>query len=310
MAKIDLAAEITAAVIARMEASEDPWQRPHNATGGGMPRNAVKGNLYHGVNPFILWHVAASRGYTTNLWATFKQWKSVGARVRKGQNKANGCGGTRIVFFKFFKKKDKKTGEETCFPILKSYTVFNMDQCEDVPDKIAQHGEQFPELSPEERIEHAEGFFTRLEAASNVTVREGGSEACYIPSLDEIRIPNFESYKHPEGYYSTKAHEHGHSTGHALRLNRAEAFGNRFGSSAYAYEELVAEMTAAFVCAHLGIERNLQHPEYLKHWIKVLKNDKKALFTAASAARKATIWLLQRAGDDTSAWDYHAEVSE
>ena len=309
MAKIDYARVITDAMIARMEASEDPWKQPRNVKGGSMPRNAVRGNLYHGVNPFVLWHVAQLRGYKTNLWATFKQWKSVGASVRKGQNKANGCGGTQVVFFKFFKRKDKKTGEETSFPILKAYTVFNLDQVENVPDKIAQELEEFPELPEEERIKHAEDFFCRLEAGSNVEVVENANEACYVPSLDQIRIPAFKDYHHPEGYYSTKAHEHGHSTGHAHRLNRAEAFGNRFGSSAYAYEELVAEMTAAFVCAHLGIERNLQHPEYLKHWIKVLKNDKKALFTAASAARKATIWMLQRAGDDTSAWDYHVEAT-
>ena len=103
---------------------------------------------------------------------------------------------------------------------------------------------------------------------------------------------------------STKVHEHGHSTGHKSRLGRAEAFGNRFGSQAYAYEEMVAEMTAAFVCAHLGITRNLQHPEYLSHWIKVLKGNKQALFTAASQARKATIWLLETAGVDASEWKY------
>ena len=298
--KLDMAQEITDAVIAQMEAGGDPWECPHNAT-GGMPRNAIKGNLYHGVNPFILWHTANTRGYTAPLWATFKQWKGVGAKVKKGQNKANGCGGTRIVFFKFMKKTDKKTGETFGFPLLRCYTVFNIEQCEDVPEKY-QEAAIGPELSDEERIAGAEEFFGRLEKGSTVTVKEGGAQACYAPSLDEIRVPSFSDYKSPEGYYSTKAHEHGHSTGHASRLDRAAAFGNRFGSQAYAYEELVAEMTAAFACAHLGIKRNLQHPEYLSHWIKVLKSDKKALFTAASQARKALIWLLDTAGDDTSAW--------
>jgi antirestriction protein ArdC len=302
--KVDIAQEITDAVIAQMESSNDPWENPSNAT-GGMPRNAIKGNMYHGVNPFILWHTAQTRGYSANLWATFKQWKGVGAKVKKGQNKANGCGGTRIVFFKFFRKVDEKTGLTKSFPLTKFYTVFNIDQCEDVPEKY-QAGAIFPELSDEERIAGAEEFFSQLEKGSTVTVKEGGTSACYVPSLDEVRVPNFRDYKSPEGYYSTKAHEHGHSTGHKSRLDRIEAFGNRFGSSAYAYEELVAEMTAAFACAHLGIKRNLQHPEYLSHWIKVLKGDKKALFTAASQARKAMIWLLETAGEDTSAWAYQS----
>ena len=229
--------------------------------------------------------------------------------MKKGQNKANGCGGTRIVFFKFMRKECKKTGEISGFPLLRCYTVFNVEQCEDVPEKY-QAAAIGPALSDEERIAGAEDFFGRREAASTVTVKAGGSQACYVPSADEIRLPNFSDFKSPEGFYSTKAHEHGHSTGHATRLDRAEAFGNRFGSSAYAYEELVAEMTAAFACAHLGIKRNLQHPEYLSHWIKVLKGDKRALFTAASQARKAMIWLLSTAGDDTSNWDYKTSSDE
>lgn len=305
--KRDMAQEITDGVVAQLEAGVDPWHCPHNATGGGMPRNASKGNVYHGMNTFMLWAVAQQRGYKSNRWLTFNQAKAAGGRVRKGQNKANDCGGTQIVFFKWIVKNDKDTGTEKRIPLLKTYTVFNVEQCDDLPEKVTgTDGMIAPELSEEERLTVAEDFFGRLEIGSTVTVKLGGAQACYKPSLDEINVPEFKEFKTPEGFYSTKAHEHGHSTGHATRLNRAEAFGNRFGSSAYAYEELVAEMTAAFVCCHLGIERNLQHPEYIGHWIKVLKSDKKALFTAASQARKAMVWLLKAAVDPTDDWEFHS----
>jgi antirestriction protein ArdC len=301
-----MAQEITDAVIAQLEAGVDPWHCPHNAQ-GGVPRNATNERIYHGVNTFILWSVANSRGYTSNRWLTFQAAKAAGGSVRKGQNKANDSGGTPIVFFKWIVKEDKDTGQTRRIPFLRTYTLFNVEQCDGLPDKVmGTDGEVTPELSDEERIGVAEAFFTELERNSTVSVQEGGAQASYNPSLDKIRIPNFADYLSPEGFYSTKAHEHGHSTGHKTRLAREEAFGNRFGSSAYAYEELVAEMTAAFVCAHLGIERNLQHPEYIGHWIKVLRGDKKALFTAASQARKAVVWLLTTAGEPTDDWAFQS----
>ena len=289
----DIHQEVTDTIVAALEAGTAPWVKPWNAE-HGMPCNASTGRHYNGVNVFLLWMTANARGYASQRWLTFKQAKALGGSVRKGQNKANGCGATPIVFFNWREHEDKATGKVKRFPLLRFYQVFNVEQCEGLPEKALGKIDEAERLSDEDRIANAESFFAELHKGMGMVPKRGGARACYSPSLDEIHLPAFESFKNPESAYSTEAHEFGHATGHSSRLDRD--LSGTFGSADYAAEELVAEMTSAFVCAQLEIQGELQHPEYIANWIKKLRSDKRAVFTAASLAKKAHAFMAERAG--------------
>jgi len=305
--KRDIYQEVTDRIVSALEQGVGPWVLPHNAL-AGFPANATTGRKYNGINVFLLYLTAQEKGYASNRWATFKQAKKAGSHVRKGEKS------TLVIFWKFLKKKDEDTGEEKTIPMIRHYNVFNVEQlcdgcerCDGVSDKLKGIDPDAEPLSDAERLDQAETVLAALKANMTVTVKAGGSRACYVPSKDEIHHPVFRDYKSPEGYYSTLFHEFGHSTAHGTRLKREEAFGNRFGDKAYAMEELVAEMTSAFMCATLGIENNLQHPEYIGNWITVLKGDKRAIFTAQSQAKKAHAFLLDAAGFGSDADDGDGE---
>ena len=196
-----------------------------------------------------------------------------------------GSKGTKVVYFDMIKITDKDTGEDEIIPMLKSFTVFNIEQCENLnPEKLMIKGS-------EQNSETVNDIQEIEEIAASFGVKiahlESLKSPCYIPSQDEIRMPNKEQFQTTENYYATLLHELVHSTGHESRLNRE--FSKRFGNEAYAFEELIAELGAAFLCADFGLIGATveNHAAYLQSWLQVLKNDKKAIFTAASQASKA-----------------------
>ena len=209
-------------------------------------------------------------------WLTFKQAKELGGSVRKGEK------GTQIVFWSFPKIKDAETGEEKVVPFAKGYTVFAVEQCD---------GLDAAKLKAPQPIVAGETNINLIAAAAGAQVRHGGSSAHYSPTGDYIQMPSVEAFESKDAYAGTLAHELVHWTGHQSRCDRQ--FGKRFGDDAYAFEELVAEIGSAFVCAQTGIPlEGLQHDRYVSSWLKVLKGDKRAIFTASSQAKKAAEFLL------------------
>jgi antirestriction protein ArdC len=283
----DLYDRITADIVAQLEAGVRPWHQPWNAAhaAGGITRPLRNnGQPYQGVNVLVLWLTAFQKGYACPIWLTFKQAKEAGGFVKKGEK------GATVVYASSFEKNgtDATTGEETKekIPFLKAYTVFNAEQVEGLPGHYYALAQTPKNLT--ERLDHAEAFFT----ATNADTRHGGNKAFYSPSSDFIQLPPFESFESRETYYATRAHESVHWTKHEKRLNRSFD-SKRFGDDGYAVEELVAELGAAFLCADLGTTPEVmqEHAGYLAAWLKVLKADKRAIFTAASHASKASEYL-------------------
>jgi len=274
MAK-DLYQEVTDKILAQMEAGTAPWVRPWTGTEGGMPFNAVSGKAYRGINTMLLWSPVGASG---NAWLTYKQAADVGAQVRKGEK------GSMIVFFKPWSITDKNDPDSKArtVPILRSFTVFHTSQIDNLPAKYLPV--PVVALPEPERIERAEKLM------SQAIVNHGGDRAYYSTGTDAIQLPQIAQFVDVATYYATALHELTHWTGNKARLDRE--YGKRFGDTAYAREELVAEMGAAFLCAHAGIEGRMQHAEYLANWIQVLKNDKRAIVVAAGAAQKAADFVL------------------
>jgi antirestriction protein ArdC len=218
-------------------------------------------------------------GYPSADWISFRQALSLGGHVRKGEH------GTAIFFYTVVEKDKEDTDRARRFPVLKSYTVFNVAQCEGL-----EIVDDRPAKEPFERLADSDAFI----AAIGATIRYGGDRAYYSPSSDEIVLPNPESFSAPEHFYATALHELAHHSGAKHRL--AREFGKRFGDDAYAFEELVAELTSAYLCAELNIPGTLRHPEYLASWVKTLRADAKALLTAGARASEAADYLARLAG--------------
>jgi antirestriction protein ArdC len=279
-----LYSEVTDQIIAELEAGRAPWVRPWDAAAAGMglPRNAVTGRDYSGVNILILWGAVIECGYPSQGWLTFRQALKAGGTVRKGER------GTPVVYADRFVPKGEiekaaRTGEEPgAVPFLKRFTVFNLAQCEGLDGLAAEPAP----LREREIIPHAEA----LIAATGADVRVGGGEAFYVPSADFIQVPPQPAFRDQINYYRTCFHELSHWTGHPSRLGRDQS--GRKGSHPYAREELVAEMGAAFVCASLRIAPTVRHADYLAVWLAVLREDNRAIFRAASQASKAADFLL------------------
>jgi len=268
MAKRDLYQEITSEFLAALKEGVKPWVCPWTSNGSfAMPVNGTTGKPYNGMNVLLLAMRARAEGYRSNQWMTFQQGKQQGAFVRKGEK------GTTCIFFKPMEKENSDTGEKESYAVMKAFTVFNREQFE---------GFETPEVQPTwAPIEDAEAICE----AFPIETRHGGDQACYIPSLDIIRMPTREQFAKGEDYYCTRLHEMVHATGHKSRLNR-ELVG-KFGSDAYAFEELVAELGSWMMCSRIGLQGDLQHKSYLANWIRILDFDKKALFKAATLAQKA-----------------------
>ena len=270
--------EVTDKIVAELDAGAAPWLCPwtkSKANGTGiMPSNAITGRGYRGINVCILWGERDAKGYERNQWLTYKQAQAAGAQVRKGER------ATEIVFTKKLNVKDRETDEEKQISMLRPYWVFNAAQVDGLPEPT----DTTPQ-TPEHRHHHAECFI----AATGAVIKHGGNEACFIPSLDYIQMPPFGAFTTVEGYYAVCLHELGHHSGHTSRLDRNLT--GRFGTRAYAAEELIAELTSAFLCAHLGIEGELRHAGYIKTWAELLRHDNRAIFTAAAKAQQAADFL-------------------
>lgn len=282
--RVDVYSRVTSKIIADLEQGVRPWHKPwnaSNASGNIIRPLRANGQPYRGVNVLLLWGEADARGYRSPIWITYKQAATLGAQVRKGEH------GSLVVYAdKITRTETDDAGHEIerAIPFLKGYTVFNVEQVDGLPAHFYAKAET---PSPVERIPQAEAFF----AATGAKVRNGGNRAFYAPSADYIQLPPAESFECAASYAATKAHELTHWTAHPTRL--ARELGKRFGDEAYAAEELIAEMGSAFLCADLGItpETRDDHASYLDHWLKVLKADSRAIFTAASQAQRAADYL-------------------
>jgi antirestriction protein ArdC len=282
-ARSDIYQRVTDQIVAMIEAGAGKYEMPwHRAA--GIPMNAISRKPYRGINTIMLWASAQVAGYPFDIWATFKQWKEIGANVRKGER------ATSIMFWKISDLKDKEDGDaedaagqeqHRSRAFAKGYAVFNAAQVDGYNPPV------IPLLPAAERLAHAETFFAGL----NADVRHGGTKACYVPSRDQIMMPEFEVFRSGVAYYSTLAHEVTHWTGHEKRC--ARDLRSRFGDEAYAAEEMVAELGAAFLAADLDLtpEPRPDHAGYIASWLKALKNDKRAIFTAAGKAQAAVDWM-------------------
>lgn len=278
----DLYQTVTDKILAELEAGAAPWVKPWS--GGSfdtnMPHNAATKRAYSGINVVLLWSAQQAAGYPTARWLTFKQARDAGGHVRKGEK------GTTVVFVSAIERTEEDAdGEEETrrIPFLKHFTVFNVAQCEGLPQSMID-GVAKPR-NADERIQVAEEFL----AATGARIVEGSGEAYYAPGADCISLPAFRAFRSADHYYATAFHELGHWTGHKSRL--ARDFSGRFGSQAYAAEELVAELAAAFLCAEFSFDGELRHAGYIATWIKLLKSDKRAFFTAAAKAQRAADYL-------------------
>ncbi|MEP7309326.1 MAG: zincin-like metallopeptidase domain-containing protein [Acidobacteriota bacterium] len=292
--KQDIYARITGQIVAALETGVRPWVRPWNAehAAGRITRPLRhNGQPYTGINILSLWASATAQGFAAPIWMTYRQATEFNAHVRKGEK------GSPVVYANRITRTetDADSGADVARDIhfLKGYTVFNVEQIEGLPEPYTAPAS--PRLDVLARIAHAERFFVTTGA----TLSFGGNRAFYRPATDSIVLPSFETFRDAESYYATLAHETVHWVGHESRL--ARDFGSRrFGSEGYAVEELVAELGAAFICADLdlSLEPREDHACYMADWLKVLKDDNRAIFTAASHAQRAADFLngLQPAG--------------
>jgi antirestriction protein ArdC len=301
--RADLYEEVTRRIVGELEAGRLPWVQPWGRGPGtaaaGLPRNALTGRSYSGINILILWGAGVERGYPSQGWLTFRQALAAGGAVRKGER------GTSVVYADRFvpeaeKRRARETGEgdgeqaslrgsddrrSRAVPFLKRFTVFNVAQCDGLPGDLATDPAPVPER---EIVPVAEAVI----AASGVSFRVGGSQAFYAPGADVVQVPPQPAFFEQINYYRTCLHELTHATGHRSRL--ARDITGRFGSESYAREELVAEMGSAFLGAALGIQPTVRHADYIASWLDVLRTDKRAIVRAASQASKAADWLLAR----------------
>ncbi len=281
----ELYQSVTNEVIRQLQEGVPPWVRPWRDSklkGIGMiPSNLVSGRLYSGGNILLLWLSASLRGFTSLQYCTYQQVCGMGgAKVRKGEK------ATHVIFTKHVMRKDEESGEEKAGTLIKSYPVFNLDQIEGVPERylVAQE----PEDSRPTNLKAAE-----FAKGTGIRVDHGANKAAYYPARDEVVIPIPRVFVDEDAYWGTLFHELTHATGHKSRLDRT--FGKRFGDSAYAAEELVAELGSAFLCARLGISASFRSASYIDSWLKVLAGDNRAIFTAASYAGHAADWLWKQA---------------
>jgi antirestriction protein ArdC len=283
----DLYAEVTQRIVQDLEQGVRPWTKPWTAEHPAGPvRRPMRHNLepYRGVNVLLLWLEAVAQGYACPIWMTFRQALELGGHVRKGEH-----GATVVYANRISRTETSEGGEaiERSIPFLKSYVVFNVEQVEGLPDRF--HAPAPPRLDAAERIQAADAFF----AATGVCVRHGGDQAYYASGPDMVRIPDFEAFADPESYYATLAHECVHWTGHPSRLDRSFP-GTRRGIEAYAREELVAELGAAFLCADLGLDLapRSDHAAYIAEWLQILGRDTRLVFAGAAHAQRAVDYLL------------------
>jgi antirestriction protein ArdC len=282
---------VTSAIVNAIEAGAGTYQMPWviRQDKGFSPVSVGSAKPYRGINVVVLWSQAQSKGYNSSLWGTYRQWAELGAQVRKGEH------GSPVVYWGTLERDQTEpsgdadstsSGRTRLF--AKGYTVFNTDQV----DGLKMPKRFQPKLGHNQRVDRAQSFFGPL-----AQVRDGGNQAYYRPDKPEaVYMPAFDQFPEAQAYYSVLAHETTHWTSHESRCNRE--LGKRFGDQAYAVEELIAELGAAFTMAHLELETTprIDHAQYIATWLRVLKADARAIFTAASKAQQAADYLIARAG--------------
>jgi antirestriction protein ArdC len=284
----DVYSRVTRHIVTAIERGAGEYRMPwHGGVGSRLPVNVTSDQGYRGVNVLSLWAAAQEKGYESALWGTYGQWHALGAQVRKGEK------ATPVVFWTQVSQGEAAAGageaaegaeREKTYVLGRGYWVFNASQVDGFsPRPVAR-------VSAEERVRAADDFLFGVGA----DIRHGGGVACYWPRRDFIEMPPYENFKSAEAYYGTLAHELTHWTGGAGRLVRD--LKQRFGTAAYAVEELVAELGAAFQLARLGLsaEPHPDHASYVASWLTLLKNDTRAVFTAAGRAQQAVDWLERR----------------
>lgn len=265
----------------------DELERQGRLPWGGisaMPMNATSGKPYRGVNVLALWVTAARAGYQSPRWGTLRQWNEQGGRIRKGEKS------TTVVFWKTLGGDEGERGEDSAAEesrprfVARGYPVFNAAQVEGSGEELP------PEEFSETNLERAEAFAASLGA----DVRTGDGTPFYDKRGDYIQLPGREQFRDGAAHFAVLAHELTHWTGAASRLERDLT--GRFGSEAYAVEELVAELGAAFLSATFAVtaEPRSDHVRYVGSWLTVLKRDTRAVFTAASKAQAAADWMLAK----------------
>ncbi len=279
--------EVTDQIIEALEGGVLPWRRPWNPDLAGvdaMPRNATTQRRYHGINILMLALSPFAWNSGDNRWCSYKQAAERGWQVRKGER------GTTVFFFKKLERKDGEGASELAgdgtprfIPMLRAYTVFNGSQIDGIPPMVAPTPLEVSWRRPE--------AVETIVANSGVRVRVGGGQPFYSPSSDHIQMPPHETFNSPEGYAATMLHELGHATGAEHRLNRDMTA--RFGTAAYAAEELRVEIAAAMMCAELGLPCDIEsYAGYVQDWLGKLKEDKREIFRAAAAAQRIADYCL------------------
>ena len=279
---------VTDRILERLEQGTIPWNRPWKA-GGSWPQNLVSGREYRGVNVFLL----GCQGFTSPYWLTFKQARSLGGSVRKGER------ATPVVFWKWIERasEDPETGETETqkIPLVRYYNVFNVEQCDDLAHKRLEVEQDEPE--PFNPIESAEAIVSGYPEPPTIA-HDGRASAFYRPATDSIHMPKQETFDSEEHYYATLFHEMGHSTGSESRLARPGVTNPiRYGSHRYSQEELCAEMSSAFLLAEAGIDSGSlmnNSASYVASWVKALRDDKKLVVLAAAQAQRAADHILDR----------------
>jgi len=294
---------VTDRVIAALEAGTTPWRRPwvagQHTTQPGMPRNAISGRAYRGINAVLLSMPQMAHASDDPRWLTYRQAAERGWQVRAGER------GTPVVFFKRLDVHERPEGGaigdgETVtrrIPILRGFTAFHASQVDGMPAYQSPTLDEAPWRKPEAP--------ELIVAASGVKVRVGGNQAFYSPTLDFIGMPVYSAFRTPESYSATLLHELAHASGSSHRLGRD--LSGRFGTRSYSFEELIAELSSCFVCAALDLPCDIEnHASYLQSWMEVLREDRRAIFRAAAAAQKAADWMLALHPDYARATDADA----
>lgn len=303
MAQENIAYEkITNEIITKLESGIIPWKKPWNVNGLFTPINVANKKTYNGINLLIL----GCQPYASNVWGTFKQWTDKNGFVRKGEKS------TTICFWTFFPKKDKNgkveidgKGREVKVPFLRYYNVFNAEQIEGID--LGLYTPKTVEGIEFNPIDEAEKVVAQMPNCP--MINHGGNVASYTPSLDIVRMPNKDQFNGNAEYYSTLFHELSHSTGHKSRVGR-DLNPTEFGSESYSKEELIAEISACFLCSSVGIEQTFDNSAaYIKGWLKKLKDDKKLIISAASKAKASSEYILGNAKADADA-DAETETVE
>jgi len=269
-ARMNVAEIVTERIVAQLEQGVAPWRKPWATVGHQWAANLISKRHYSGCNQFLL----QVSGYSSPFWLTYKQASALGGNVKRGEK------GTPVIYVGRATDKKSTADEKKSFTFLKYFTVFNVEQCEGIDAHVPAPA--VVDTTPKAKIERAEAIVTGYKNAPTIGT---AANAWYRPATDHVGIPALDLFESADHYYSTLFHELGHSTGHVSRLDRK--LDNGFGSELYGKEELVAELTAAFLANTAGIDNIAANASYCKSWITVLKGDAKLLISAAAAAQKA-----------------------